>query len=343
MDGTLSLAPLFVKMTRLIREMAAHAQFEQPFTDTSGCFKGRSRYAKKIHPDNVVESMSILALIHDHDYTSTADWLREHFDRQNCPVSNWDWLGAVYEDVFIKSIGRWATIVVTATSRKSVSDSMLREVKIRGTAEDLLNRYSKEEECLRFVTPETLCSPNVPFQDIDIHYEVGVHLSPLIFHVLKLRSLFQSKVPEDLPLTLVIELVFAFFFTNNAYRFHLEMVDLYKAIERNGISILKKGFIFPYLTNLIRRYGSLDGIESVRGIREGTLRFQACNGSMIADATIHRDMQGMFKLLQELQGVRASFPIFKRVVRDIEKSMQGNGILCSQKVLYSLAMIGVLD
>jgi hypothetical protein len=62
MDGTLSLVSLFVKMTMLIREMAAHARFEQPFTDISGCFKDRSKYAKKIHPDNVVESMSILRL-----------------------------------------------------------------------------------------------------------------------------------------------------------------------------------------------------------------------------------------------------------------------------------------
>ena len=35
--------------------------------------------------------------------------------------------------------------------------------------------------------------------------------------------------------------------------------------------------------------------------------------------------------------------IFKRVVRSIEKAMHGNGILCSQKVLYALAFLGVVD
>jgi hypothetical protein len=35
MEGTLALASLFVKMTTLIREMAAHAHFDQPFTDVS--------------------------------------------------------------------------------------------------------------------------------------------------------------------------------------------------------------------------------------------------------------------------------------------------------------------
>jgi hypothetical protein len=45
-----------------------------------------------------------------------------------------------------------------------------------------------------------------------------------------------------MPLALVIELVVsAFFSTNNVYRFHFEMMNLYKPIEKNGLEILMDG------------------------------------------------------------------------------------------------------
>jgi hypothetical protein len=50
MDGTLSLASMFVKTATLIREMTAHAHFEQPFTDMSGCFQDHSKYAQNKTP-----------------------------------------------------------------------------------------------------------------------------------------------------------------------------------------------------------------------------------------------------------------------------------------------------
>jgi hypothetical protein len=342
-EGSLALAPLFVKMTVLIQQMAGYAGFEKPFSDTSGCLSSRLKFARKIHPNNAVESLSVLALIHDNDYTSTVDWLREHFDKENCPSPNWDWLGAVYEDVFVRSIGRWVTVVVTATSRKSISDCLLREVKIRATAEDLLSRYRKEPLSSRFVTRETLCPEQQPFQEIEIHYEVGVHLSPLIFHVHKCSRLFHVRLGRDMPIALVVELVYAFFCTNNVYRFHLEMVALYQAIEQKGIRVMKEGFILQYLTNLITKYGSLDGVENTRGIREGAVRFQACNGNMLCDSTVLCDLHNVLTVIRSISGVKATFTVFKRIVRDLEKSMQGNGVLCSQKVLYALSFLGVVD
>jgi hypothetical protein len=105
-EGTLALAPLFVKMTALIREMALHAGFESPFSDNTGQHSNRPKFAKTIHVDNTVESLSVLALIHGNDFTTTVDWLREHFDRENCPYENWDWLACVYEDIFVEKLGR---------------------------------------------------------------------------------------------------------------------------------------------------------------------------------------------------------------------------------------------
>jgi hypothetical protein len=245
--GSLAFAPLFVRMTALIKEMAVHAGFEIPFADTSGIFSNRPSYAQKIHADNSIESLSILCLIHDHDFTTTADWLKEHFDRENCPYENWDWLGCVYEDVFIKSLGRWATVVITATSRKSISDSILRSIRIQGAAEDLLKRYKMEDKALRFVMPASLCPPNVPFQEVDIHFDVGVHISPLIFHVIEFQELLASELSEEMPLSLVLEFVYAFFSTNNSYRFHVELKEWILTIRRDGVGILHHGFILPYL------------------------------------------------------------------------------------------------
>jgi hypothetical protein len=76
---SLALLPLFVKMTALIREMAVHTGFEKPFSNASGLFSSRSKYAQIIHINNVIESSSILCLIHDNDFTMTADWLCEPF------------------------------------------------------------------------------------------------------------------------------------------------------------------------------------------------------------------------------------------------------------------------
>jgi hypothetical protein len=342
-EGTLAFAPLFVKMTSLIREMASHSGFESPFSDYTGLHLNRPKYAKTIHVENTIESLSVLTLIHDNDFTTTADWLREHFDRENCPYENWDWLGCVYEDIFVEKLGRWATIVITATSRKSISDSLQREVRIRGAADDMLGRYRQEKEATRFVIPSTRCSLTARFQEVDIHFEVGVHLSPLLFHVLSFQTLFRTKFSEQLPVTLILEFVYAFFCTNNTYRFHLEMEDFYKAVSAKGRTILNEGFVQRFLSNLIRKYGSLDGIESKQGLREGSVRFQACNGSMITDATIHQNLRDVFHVVKSLQGVRATLPIFKRAVRSIEKSMHGNGLLCSQKVVYALSFLGIVD
>ncbi len=71
----------------------------------------------------------------------------------------------------------------------------------------------------------------------------GLYLLPLICHVHKCKLLFESNVAEDVPLTLVINLVYAFLCMNNVYWSHLEMCDLYKSIEQNGIEVLKDGFI----------------------------------------------------------------------------------------------------
>jgi hypothetical protein len=341
--GSLAFGPLFVRMTALIKEMAVHAGFEVPFTDTSGMFSNRPSYAQKIHADNSIESLSILCLIHDHDFTNTADWLREHFDRENCPYENWDWLGCVYEDVFVKSLGRWVTVVITATSRKSISDSIIRSIRIQGAAEDLLKRYRLEEKALRFVMPASLCSPNVPYQEVDIHFDIGVHLSPLLFHVMECQEMLESELSEVMPLTLILELVYAFFSTNNSYRFHVEIKEWLQMVRQRGIVTLRDGFILPYLSNLIRKYGALDGIESKKGLREGAVRFQACNGSIVTDATIHQNLRDVMKIVTALKGVRATLVIFKRTVRALEKAMHGNGPLCSQKVAYALAYLGILD
>jgi hypothetical protein len=91
--GSRSFGPLFVKMTTLIQEMAHHAGFEMPFHDTLGVFANRPSYAQEIHSDNVIESLSILCLIHDHDFTNTADWQREHLVERIVPTrtgTGWD-------------------------------------------------------------------------------------------------------------------------------------------------------------------------------------------------------------------------------------------------------------
>ena len=61
------------------------------------------------------------------------------------------------------------------------------------------------------------------------------------------------------------------------------------------------------------------------------------------DATIHSNLRAVLCVVKSLNGVFATFAKFKTPVRDIEKGMHGNGVLCSQKVLYSLAFLGMVD
>jgi hypothetical protein len=65
--GVWCFLPYFLKMTALIQDMAAHAGFETPFSNSSGLFSTQFKYANTIHADNATESLSILCLIHDND------------------------------------------------------------------------------------------------------------------------------------------------------------------------------------------------------------------------------------------------------------------------------------
>jgi hypothetical protein len=76
----------------------------------------------------------------------------------------------------------------------------------------------------------------------------------------------EKKLLQEIPLILILEFIYTFFSTNNTYRFHIEMQKLYHSIDVKGMKVLKVGFVSPYLLNLIQKYGSLDWIESKKGL-----------------------------------------------------------------------------
>ena len=232
MRGTMHLAPFFVQFTSLMQEMSkvsGHGDgmpFEAPSGDRmeDRCDK----FAKAIHESNRIEAISIIVYIHAEPHLPNLhDVLMPHFDVGNCPLENWNYCGAAYLEYFQRNIGRYVTVVATGQSRKSISDTYLRENVIDIATNHLLQEYSKEPEARRIVTSDSLLEVDND-GGLDhclkaIHFETNLFLMGLFHWVEKFAALnkqLSAEKKSKLPVMFAVDVVYAFFTTNNPLRFH---------------------------------------------------------------------------------------------------------------------------
>ncbi len=63
-----------------------------------------------MHELNEVENMSIPAYVHEFEHVqSFLDWLKAHFDGENCTHQTWDVAISAWKTFFVQKLGQYAT------------------------------------------------------------------------------------------------------------------------------------------------------------------------------------------------------------------------------------------
>ena len=203
--GTERYQDFIVRLSKLVVHMSLVAGFGQPFQDPEtgqgNPYKGRREtYAQKIHPQNVLESVSFRCYIHELDFVKGgSDTLKVHVDKENCPQEGWDGCGVAYQDIFCKHIGRWVTLVAIGTSRKSISNAMARS-RMVGRAADLLEEKYHEYPLPRKEILDLTFCPSFYKSDHQvkkIHFHPTVHLSVCLESIRSLQ--FNSQRASYFP------------------------------------------------------------------------------------------------------------------------------------------------
>ena len=155
----------------------------RPFQDEDR----RECWAATIFPNNVFESLSIRMYLHEiHQVVDGRELLRPHYNVHNCPLPGSSGCLVTYQDVFLGEIGCWATVVITATSRKSISDCIHRTDTIGKAADEILRRYDSLPRAQQVVCKDSFCqsSSTEPYEVKPVHMEASVYYSPLLFCLL---------------------------------------------------------------------------------------------------------------------------------------------------------------
>jgi hypothetical protein len=119
---------------------ANEAGVEPPFSSNPCCLND---YAQQIHPKNLFKSLAPLVYIHDRPHVKGCNdtVLPHHFDLQNCPLVHFDWACVAWRCFFVPSIGHNVTLIISTTTRKSISDTYKRNEIICTAANWLLQKY----------------------------------------------------------------------------------------------------------------------------------------------------------------------------------------------------------
>jgi hypothetical protein len=128
-------------------------------------------------------------------------------------------------------------------------------------AEELKIRFEPNPECLKYVLDSTLCTKE--FNDRCS--------SPAIHHILHYRDWFHQTHHLQLSKFLVDEIIVAFSFTNNRYRFHLFCQEFLTSWKRSDDPPTEPTGTFTglFLCWLYITYGSWSGVEMKTGHAEG--------------------------------------------------------------------------
>jgi hypothetical protein len=101
-----------------------------------------------------------------------------------------------WKTFFCGRLGRNVMVFFIANSRKSISEALKRRAGIGWAADELLGRFDQQPEHMKYVTPASLCPMDYPgrYRVVPVHFEPAVDLSPLLFHLFKIRDwLWRAK------------------------------------------------------------------------------------------------------------------------------------------------------
>ena len=158
---------------------------------------------------------------------------------------------------------------VVGTSRKSIGDSLIRASKMRDAVSNMLVYvYSLPVHQIR-ITPGTFqhSKSSCDWFVRDIHCQTTVHLSICINGIDAIdKALSTLKEGDKISRFLVLEMIYAFTRTNNAYRFHKFVKMFIKQGWKNThwhywVLPLSdtQTFVGEFLTWMTRDYGSFNG------------------------------------------------------------------------------------
>ena len=263
--GTMRYKELFISLTRFLMFIVEQESLPAPFHNEIRLFQFRKHsFAAKIDDENVFESLSIRCLVHGDGAEN--DRLLFHVDGENCPQVGWDGCFVVYRDFWVTAINRWVTLTLIGTSRKSVSDSILR----KDTMKDATRRMMGMIDDLPLEQVEITNGSFGDFEDdIDwvskkIHCQTTVHLSVCVNGILAVAKV----LPEDKGISkfLILEMIYAFVRTNNPLRFHsyvqewLELGEDYSFDGKWSVPLEgEETFVGLFLSWCINWYGSCNG------------------------------------------------------------------------------------
>jgi hypothetical protein len=189
--------PAYVTMSKAMCDMASYwatpndKPLPGPFPILEDMPSRQAQWAAQMHPECSIESCSFLMYISDFEFSEESiDRLISHTDRQNGKRHGWDYLATFWEWYYDSNLNRWVLIVASATSRSSIEEYHTREGKVGLATNLLLKDYNSHPEWQQVVVPESLC-PSTIVSDhrvIPIHYDTLVFLSPVLWHIHKMRQ-----------------------------------------------------------------------------------------------------------------------------------------------------------
>ena len=180
--------------------------------------------------------------------------------------------------------------------------------------------------------------------------ETSVYYSPLLFCLMRLETLY----PDGLPAGIAMDVMVAFFITNNFLRHQYFFDDNLEA----GVLWQDETYVEQFMTFLLDVYGSWNGRlgplsgdsdNRLRARLHGAQRWQSTTNHAVVLEMIYRSLQNLKGIIMDLNDdwmnkCSMSAEKYRRIIRKMIQKMEGFGVLICQKILHCSVMIGlVLD
>ena len=384
--GTRRFAEFFLQFSMFLKDIAKKHNLPRPFEGGDDVFLNRQeKFSEAIIEDNILESVSIRFLIHGPvGGSSTGDLLKFHVDGENCTQRRWDGCCVLYKDFWVENIKRWVTMSIIGTSRKSIGDSMIRSHKMGLAVHRMLDYVKSMPTELVHITPATFECPKdsgIDWFIKPIHCQTTVHLSICVNGILAVDCALHSlKEGQKLSRYLVLEMIYAFTRTNNAYRYHKFIRSFIREGWENRehdyweLPIGKnETFVGKFLNWLVTDYGGFNGCSGPKLAREdlpnlirdypvdttnvayqspedqgkkrgkeGVVRYQSSSNRPQTDFSIYQTLFHLNELVDVINNTIPSKAKYRMLKENIEKKTEGVADLLSQKIFILMVMTGLV-
>jgi hypothetical protein len=347
--------PLYVKVTKAIRTMASHRIsansrcFPEPFPVQADMTDRTREWGGSVAEGNCIESCSFLMYTSEFSFSKDSiDRLVSHVDKGNGRKEGWDWLATFWEQYYDSTLHRWVLIVLSATTRTSIEEYYTRKGCIGRATDLLIQKYQEHPESQRVVIPATLCPADIKgdHRVVPIHFDTLVFLSPLLWHVHRMRRFWASR-NQEMSLFLATEMLVGFFKTNNPLRFHRFAQKVYERLQTTGgLGIPRDSTFLQELERfLFVTYGGWNGTTDTQGRTEGSMRTQPCTSNPQTDWSQESALISWLRITADVgDQFRSKDPTEQdhtRLIGEIKTNMIGLGDLFAQKVIFADAALGM--